>query len=125
MTEIVTAHRFSTLFLVLTLSAAACWNPASAQEHPADHHDGHAHAASSEADREPASHGHGDDHGDEHDHHGHGDEGHGHSLDAVEVVATRVGRSASDEPIRVEVIVREEIEMCGFGFRGIDRASNR
>ena len=46
-------------------------------------------------------------------------------MDTVTVVATRVGRSASDEPIRVEVIVREEIEMCGFGFRGIDRASNR
>jgi outer membrane receptor for ferrienterochelin and colicins len=42
--------------------------------------------------------------------HGEDEHGHGHSLDAVEVVATRVGRSASDEPVRVEIIVREEIE---------------
>lgn len=31
-------------------------------------------------------------------------------MDTLEVVATRVGRAVNDEPIRVEVIVREEIE---------------
>ena len=48
--------------------------------------------------------GHGE--GDEHAHgHGHGD-----SMDTITVVATRLGRAVDDEPIRVEVIVREEIE---------------
>jgi len=52
------------------------------------------------------NHGHGDNEGDDdHEHH------HGHGGgDTIRVVATRVGRAVDDEPVRVEVIVREEIE---------------
>jgi len=100
--------------LVFLLFALTAWSSVEADELPDDAHAEHGQAHSSEHDE---SH---------HDHnHDHDEHGHGHSMDTVTVVATRVGRSASDEPIRVEVIVREEIEMCGFGFRGIDRASNR
>jgi outer membrane receptor protein involved in Fe transport len=47
-----------------------------------------------------------EEHHDDHDEHG---PGHGKALDSVKVIATRVGRTVSDEPIRVEVIGREEI----------------
>jgi iron complex outermembrane receptor protein/outer membrane receptor for ferrienterochelin and colicins len=46
--------------------------------------------------------------GDEHDEHDHEDEE--KTLEAVMVQATRSGRMAQDEPMRVEVINREEIE---------------
>ncbi|WP_371193619.1 TonB-dependent receptor plug domain-containing protein [Glaciecola sp. SC05] len=49
---------------------------------------------------------HEDNHEHEHDsHHEHGDE-----FESILVVSTRLGRSANDEPIRVEVINREELE---------------
>ena len=96
------ARRVSTLFAALW--TVACVSPAGALDDPRAHDD---HRPGSPAHESPSEQDH--HHGHE-DHHERGDEGHGHSLDAVEVVATRVGRSASDEPIRVEVIVREEIE---------------
>ncbi|MEQ8405380.1 MAG: TonB-dependent receptor [Oceanicaulis sp.] len=50
----------------------------------------------------------GDHHGDHRDEeHGHG---HGHEADTIVVRATRTGRGLEDQPVRVEVINREEIE---------------
>ncbi len=46
-----------------------------------------------------------DEHGDDETHHEH-DEG----VESILVLSTRLGRSVNDEPIRVEVIVREELE---------------
>ena len=48
---------------------------------------------------------HQDGHGDDEKHHEH-DEG----VESILVLSTRLGRSVNDEPIRVEVIVREELE---------------
>ncbi len=79
--------------LALILIALAAGRPVAAEEAPDDEHAEHDQAHSAEVDEQ---------HHDEH--------GHGHSMDTIKVVATRGGRSASDEPIRVEVIVREEIE---------------
>lgn len=75
-----------------TAHKAAAEPPHDATEHPPEHH--------------------GAEHGHEHDgdHDDHREAGHGHSSDTIRVTATRTGRSVSDEPIRVEVIGREEIQ---------------
>ena len=72
------------------------------KEHQQEQHDGNVdHQA-------PADHHDDDDHqhDDDHNH----DHGHSHSLDSITVTTTRAGRTVANEPIRVEVIVREEIE---------------
>lgn len=64
-----------------------------------------------------------DDHDEHHDHHDHGPRGsqeahgehdehdeHASELDAVVVQSTRSGRRVADEPIRVDIVNREEIE---------------
>ncbi|WP_028115202.1 TonB-dependent receptor domain-containing protein [Ferrimonas senticii] len=52
--------------------------------------------------------GHKDEHGDDH---GHADEhGHDHEIERIVVQSTRLGRVIDDQPMRVEVIAREEIE---------------
>lgn len=88
-------------------------------EHDADHdHDQHGHAdAESHGDTAHGNAQHDDeDHGDEHhadEHHddaAHDDHGHGATLDTIVVASTRGNRRVSEEPIRVEVISREEIE---------------
>lgn len=57
-----------------------------------------------------ASPGHDDEHG-HHEEHGEADaHGHGHGDDVIVVRATRTGRGVEDQPVRVEVINREEIE---------------
>ena len=60
-------------------------------------------------DRDEAEHDHavhdGEDHDDHDDHHGHG-----HGEDVIVVRATRTDRRVEDQPVRVEVINREEIE---------------
>lgn len=49
-------------------------------------------------------------HDDHEDHEGHDDHAHEKTLDTVIVQATRSGRLAQDEPVKVELINREEIE---------------
>lgn len=51
-----------------------------------------------------------DEHSDHADHHHAEDHGHGHGDDVIIVRATRTGRGVEDQPVRVEVINREEIE---------------
>ncbi len=106
----------STLFLAASLLATPLSAPghesARAGSGEASPHAGDAHDPEHQADREgdPDDHDGHHDHGDGHEE-GHDDHhGHGHSVDTLKVVATRVGRAVADEPIRVEVIPREEIE---------------
>lgn len=55
-------------------------------------------------------HDHGDDHGQDQDEDQDQDHGHDHPIETVIVQATRSGRALDEEPVRVEVIVQEEIE---------------
>ena len=82
--------------LAMAAAPAFAIDPAGQQDfgdHEAREHDGHG----------QDDHGQ-EDHGDEHGH------GHGHGADTIVVRATRTGRGVEDQPIRVEMINREEIE---------------
>jgi len=58
-------------------------------------------------------------HNNEHSHE-HSDE-HAHEIESILVVSTRLGRTASDEPVRVEVIVQEELEEKAISGQAIFR----
>ena len=61
--------------------------------------------------KEHTEHDHHEAHDDEaHDDHDHDDHDHSKTLETIVVQATRSGRLLQDEPMRVEVIPREEIE---------------
>ena len=86
------------------------------QEAVLDEHANHDHHDDHETHEDPAQHDHEEDHEhDEHEDHDHdahedGDHDHSKTLETIIVQATRSGRLLQDEPMRVEVVPREEIE---------------
>jgi len=117
---IVTPVALPRTLLAVSLSALMLAAPAVAftgpEDHDADAHDhgesGHDHGHH-DAEHDPLDADHDaahDDHGaHDHDHEDHA-HGHGHGTDTIIVRATRTGRQVQDQPVRVEVINREEIE---------------
>tara|TARA_R110002051_G_C8761387_1_gene501725 strand:- start:237 stop:851 length:615 start_codon:yes stop_codon:yes gene_type:complete len=86
------------------------------QEAVPDDHANHDHHDDYETHEDHAEHDHEEDHDhDEHEDHEHeahedGDHDHSKTLETIIVQATRSGRLLQDEPMRVEVVPREEIE---------------
>jgi iron complex outermembrane receptor protein/outer membrane receptor for ferrienterochelin and colicins len=89
----------SALALICAAGLAAGAVPAFAIEPDAPHADDH-----DEAEHDHQAHD-GEEHDEHDDHHAHG-----HGDDVIVVRATRTGRGVEDQPVRVEVINREEIE---------------
>ncbi len=104
--------------LLLSLGSVSVAADALAHDHSNKAHASSEHQAHTDKDKHghDDEHGHKDEHGhgDEHGHqdeHGHGDEhGHDHDMERIVVHSTRFGRIVDDQPMRVEAIVREEIE---------------
>ncbi len=96
------ATRHRPLAVALAAAFLACAHVAAAQDAQPDAREAH-------ADEHAEEHGH--EHRDEHGH-DHGDDHGDHSveLDAIVVESTRSGRRVADEPIRVDIVNREEIE---------------
>lgn len=94
--------------LLLTLALAGTTTESHAQEVPDV---GEAAGGNARSDDPHGDGAHGDDHDDhDDDHDEHGDHDHEYEMETIVVQATRSGRRVQDEPIRVEVINREEIE---------------